>query len=394
MPSPAPDEPVSTPALGGYGEPPIDRAGSSAEKWEKYAGQDVLPFWVADMDLPTAPFVLAAVRERLRHPILGYTATPPAATEAFLAWLADRYGWLVSEEAVVWLTGVVPGINLAAGVLADRGDDLVLPVPVYPPFFEVPRRARLRTSESPLVRRGARWEMDFDDLRRRVSPATAGVLFCNPQNPTGRVYERGELEQLAALVVGNDTVAISDEIHCPLVLDAHRRHIPLASLDDAIAARTISLFAPTKAYNSAGLGGAVAVIENVELRERFTVAAKGIASNVSPLAYAALTAAFADDGEFLAAQNGFLAANGAVLEQAVAGMEGVATTHVEGTFLAWLDVRALGFADAAASFEAHGLGLSDGAAFGAPGYLRFNFGCPRSLLERGIERLASLVSRP
>ena len=127
--------------------------------------------------------------------------------------------------------------------------------------------------------------------------------------------------------------------------------------------------------------------------ERFTLAAKGIASNVSPLAYAALTAAFADDGEFLAAQNGFLAANGAVLEQAVAGMEGIGTTHVEGTFLAWLDVQALGFADAAASFEAHGLGLSDGAAFGAPGYLRFNFGCPRSLLERGIERLATLVAR-
>ena len=391
--------PFASPADGhedaaGYGEPPIDRTGTAAEKWEKYAGRDVLPFWVADMDLPTAPFVVDAVRERLRHPIFGYTAPPRPAVEAFLGWLARGYGWQVPEEWLVWITGVVPGINLAAQVLAagGYGKELLLPAPVYPPFFSVAGRAGLREVVSPLAPGPARWEMDFDDLSRQLRPATAAILFCNPQNPTGRVYERAELERLAELVVTNRTIAISDEIHCPLVLDAHRRHIPFASLDAAVCARTISLFAPTKAYNFAGLGGAVAVIQDEALRERFAAAAKGMASNVSPLAFAALAAAFADDGDFLPTQNGFLAANGAVLEQAVAGMEGLATTHVEGTYLAWLDATALRLPDAAACFEAHGLGLSDGAEFGAPGYLRFNFGCPRSLLLRGIERLGNAVT--
>ena len=378
----------------GYGEPPIDRTGTAAEKWEKYAGRDVLPFWVADMDLPTAPFIVDAVRERLRHPIFGYTAPPRPAVEAFLGWLARRYRWQVPEEWLVWITGVVPGINLAAQVLAaaGHGRELLVPAPVYPPFFAVAGRAGLREVVSKLARGPARWEIDFDDLSRRMGTATAALLFCNPQNPTGRVYERAELAQLAELVLANRTVAISDEIHCPLVLDAHRRHIPFASLDPAVSARTISLFAPTKAYNFAGLGGAVAVIEDEALRVRFEAAAKGMASNVSPLAFAALAAAFADDGDFLPAQNQFLAGNGAVLEQAVAGIEGLATTHVEGTYLAWLDATALGLPDSAACFEAHGLGLSDGAEFGAPGYLRFNFGCPRSLLRQGIERLGNAVA--
>ena len=384
----------AAPALG-YGEPPIDRAGTSSDKWEKYAGRDVLPFWVADMDLPTAPFVLSAVRERLRHPILGYTAPPPAAVEALLAWLARCYGWHVSAEALVWIAGVVPGINLAAQVLADanpRRRELLVPTPVYPPFFAVPDRAGLRMSASPLAKGEKRWEMDFDDLARRLSPSTAGVLFCNPQNPTGRVYERAELERLAGLVLGSGAVAVSDEIHCPLVLDAERRHVPFASLSPEVAARTISLFAPTKAYNFAGLGGAVAVIPDPGLRERFEAAAKGIASNVSPLAFAALGAAFGDQSGFLATQNRFLAANGAILEDAVAGIEGIAATHVEGTFLAWLDVTALALPNPAACFEAHGLGLSDGEDFGAPGYLRFNFGCPRSLLAKGIERLGNAAA--
>ena len=379
----------------GYGEPPIDRTGTASTKWEKYAGRDVLPFWVADMDLPVAPFVLAAVGERLRHPVLGYTAPPAATIEAFLAWLARRYGWQVPAEALVWITGVVPGLHLAAQVLAAANPhrrELAIPTPVYPPFFAVPDRAGLRMAASPLARGRRRWEMDFEDLSRRLSSRTAGILFCNPQNPTGRVYERGELERLAELVLASGAVAVSDEIHCPLVLDAERRHVPFASLGPEVAARTISLFAPTKAYNFAGLGGAVAVIADAELRERFLLVAKGIASNVSPLAFAALGAAFGDESGFLATQNRFLAANGAALESAVAGMEGIATTHVEGTFLAWLDVSALRLPNPAACFEAHGLGLSDGEEFGAPGYLRFNFGCPRSLLAAGIERLGNAAA--
>ena len=331
--------------------------------------------------------MIDAARERLEHPILGYTATPPAVVEAFLGWLRRCYGWQVREDWLVWIPGVVPGFNFAARAVVDRGKELVIPTPVYPPFLKVPRTCGLRGVLSPLLRDGQQWCMDFDALAEQISSNTAAVLFCNPQNPTGRVYDQAELERLAELVVANDTIVVSDEIHCPLILDPHRRHIPLASLDATVATRSITLFAPTKAYNFPGLGCAVAVIPDAELRMRFDAAKVGLATSLSPLAYAAATAAFNDASSWLDEQNGFLAGNAARLRAAVDDIEGVATTPVEGTYLAWLDLTALALPNPAACFEAHGLGLSDGADFGAPGFLRFNFGCPRSLLEQGIQRL-------
>ena len=382
--------------MSGYGEPPIERRGTGAEKWERYAGRDVLPFWVADMDLPTAPFVLDAVRERLQHPILGYTRAPPAVIAACVDWLARDYGWRIQADWLVWITGVVPGFNLVAQLLAEESaggrHDLVMPTPVYPPFLEVPRKSGLRASLSNLrLAANGRWEMDFDDLAARIGAGTAAVLFCNPQNPTGRIYERGELVELADLIVANDTVLISDEIHCPLILDRNQRHLPIASLDESVAARSVSLFSPTKAYNFAGLGGAVAVIPNAALRKRFKAAVTNMAGNVSPLAYAALGSAFGDTSPWLAEQNAFLASNEVRLRQAIANLDGIRTTRVEGTFLAWLDVRELNLANPAEYFEAHGIGLSAGEDFGGVGFVRFNFGCPRSMLEEGIERLERAV---
>ena len=367
-------------------EPPIDRRGTSSEKWERYAGRDILPLWVADMDLPTAPFVLEAVRKRLEHPILGYTAPPARMVEAFVAWLRERYGWRVHEDWLVWIPGVVTGFNVAARAAATEGRDLVIPAPVYGPILKVPANAGLHGVVSPLVLNRGRWEMDIDDLASKVSPAAA-VLFCNPQNPTGRVYDRDELEALAELALRNDTIVISDEIHCPIVLDATKRHVPIASLDRTIEARSISLFAPTKAFNFPGLNAAVAVIPDPSLREAYETVGTGLISTHSPLAFAALTAAFEDDTDWLDEQNAFLAGNARRLETAVAGIDGIRTTPVEGTYLAWLDVSALGLADAAAAFEDRGLGLHAGEEFGDPGFLRLNFGCPRSILDLAIDRL-------
>ena len=365
----------------------VDRSGTYSEKWEKYAGGDVLPFWVADMDLPTPPFVLDAVRERLEHPILGYTRTPEPSVRAFVDWAMRSYGWRVREDWLVWIPGVVPGFNVAARSLGNLGEDIVIPAPVYPPFLRVPRQAQLRGVVSPLELEAGRWVMDFDHLDANITSATAAVLFCNPHNPTGRVYGRDELERLAGLVLARDTVLISDEIHCPLILDPACRHIPIASLDAEIEARTMSLFAPTKAYNFPGVGVAVAVIPDAALRERFEDVGKGLLGGVSPLAYAAASAAFNDRSDWLREQNAFLASNAKTLARAVAAIEGVATTHVEGTYLAWLDVRALDLPNPAAWFEAFGLGLSDGVEFGAPGFLRFNLGCSRAMLDVGVERL-------
>ena len=373
-------------------EPPIDRRGTFSEKWEKYAGRDVLPLWLADLDLPTAPFVLDAVRARLEHPILGYTAPPASMVEAFVGWIDERYGWQIDDEWLVWIPGVVPGFNLAARAVGLSGLDLVIPAPVYGPILRVPEQAGLRGVLSPLARAGGRWEMDFDDLGEKLSPQTAGVLICSPHNPTGRVYDRDELEALAALVVANETMVISDEIHCPIVLDADKRHVPIASLDPAIEARSISLFAPTKAFNFPGLTAAVAVIPEATIRERYVACGAGLMAQCSPLAFAALGAAYTDRSGWLADQNAYLAGNAALLEGAVADIDGIQTTHVEGTYLAWLDVSELGLADAEAAFEDYGLGLYAGDAFGGPGFLRFNFGCPRSVLKEAIGRLAEAAA--
>ena len=373
-------------------EPPLDRQGTSSEKWEKYAGRDVLPLWVADMDLPTAPFVLDAVRERLEHPILGYTAPPARMVEAFVAWLHRCYGWRVDEEWLVWIPGVVPGFNVAARAVATGALDLVVPAPVYGPILTVPANVGLRGVVSSMALNRGRWEMDMDDLAARMSSATAAILFCNPQNPTGRVYDRDELEAVAELALRNDAVLISDEIHCPIVLAQTKRHVPIASLSPEIEARSISLFAPTKAFNFPGLNAAVAVIPDQALRERYELVGTGLISVHAPLAFAALTAAFEDDSGWLDEQNAFLARNARRLEAAVADIDGIRTTTVEGTYLAWLDVSALGLPDAAAAFEEHGLGLHAGEEFGGPGFLRFNFGCPRSTLEQAIGRLAKAAA--
>ena len=370
-------------------EPPIDRRGTSSEKWEKYAGRDVLPLWVADMDLPTAPFVLDAVRERLAHPILGYTAPPARMAEAFVAWLRRRYGWRVDEDWLVWIPGVVPGFNIAARAAATGGQDLVIPAPVYGPILKVPPNVGLRGVVSSLALNHGRWEMDPDDLAKRMSSATAAILFCNPQNPSGRVYDRDELAAVAELALRHEAVVISDEIHCPIMLDEAKRHVPIASLGREVEARSISLFSPTKAFNFPGLNAAVAVIPDRALRERYELVGTGLISVHAPLAFAALTAAFEDDTDWLDEQNAFLAGNARRLEAAVAGIDGIRTTNVEGTYLAWLDVSALGLPDAAAAFEDHGLGLHAGEEFGGPGFLRFNFGCSRSMLNQAIARLAN-----
>jgi cysteine-S-conjugate beta-lyase len=363
----------------------IDRRGTWSSKWEKYAGRDILPFWVADMDFAMPDFIREAVQRRLDQDILGYTRIPPPLVEAFLAWLDRHYGWRIPDSWLVWLPGVVTGFNLAARTTAVAGGSIVIPTPVYYPFLDVPAHADQQGILVPLVRDGSRWVMDPDALEAAVRPHSRILLLANPQNPTGRAYTPAELEVLADFCLRHDLVLCSDEIHCQLLLDERARHVPVASLSPEIAARTISLFAATKTYNIPGLSCAVAVIPDADLRRRFKSAQAGLVPSVGPLEYAASAAAFADTGPWVPALLAYLRDNHQLL-QAVAGDR---MTPVEATYLAWIDVRDLALPQPGAFFEQHGIGLSDGATFGAPGYLRFNFGCPRSMLEQGLERLAA-----
>ncbi len=361
---------------------PINRQGTFSAKWDKYLGRDVLPFWVADMDFKAPAFLLNAIRTRLAHGVLGYTRIPDTLVEAFIGWLQRKCQWRVQEDWLVWIPGVVPGLNLAAMATAAPGGGVLIPTPVYYPFLAVPANAGQRRLDAPLQRQGQRWVMDFDAMAAKTDADTRLVMICNPQNPTGRIYNRAELLALADFAERFDLVICCDEIHCSLLLDSGARHIPIASLAPEIAQRSISLYAATKAYNIPGLSCAVAVIPDPALRRRFKDARRGLTPTIGPLAYAASQAAFSDQSDWLDGLLAYLRGNHQRLLDALGGR----MTPVEGTYLAWLDVRDLGLEDPAAHFERHGLGLSDGADFAGPGFVRFNFGCPRALLAQGLAR--------
>ncbi len=366
----------------------IDRSRTTSAKWEKYAGRDVLPFWVADMEFATPAFIREAVSDRLEHPIIGYTRVPPALVENFQSWLSRHHGWTVPEEWLIWLPGVVPGINLTARAVAEPDGAILIPTPVYYPFLSVPRNAGQAGLQVPLTRDRGRWEMDFDVLQQAVDDHRPGrarlLLLSNPQNPTGRAYSQSELVTLADFCLKNDLILCSDEIHCPIVLDPDLQHTPIARLYPEIGERTVTLFSPTKAYNIPGLPCAVAVIPDAALRRRVLHARGGLLPDVGPLAYTAAAAAFADSSDYLPTLNAYLRGNRDRLAQVV----GQRMSPVEATYLAWIDLTDTRAArNAGAHFEDFGLGLSNGADFAGPGFVRFNFACPRSMLERGIERL-------
>ncbi len=364
----------------------IDRRGTHSTKWEKYAGRDILPFWIADMDFAVPEFILDALRQRLDHPIVGYTKPPTTLTEAFQGWLDHHFNWAVPEEWVVWLPGVVPGMNMAARCLTPD-QRMMIPTPVYYPFLEFADNVQRQDVRVPLVLDQGRWSMDLQHMQRQVDHVKM-VMIANPQNPTGRAYTLPELEALAEFVERNDLILVSDEIHCNIVLAENAQHLPIAQVVPTIANRTISLFAATKTYNIPGLGCAAAIIPDPQLRAQFQDQEAGLVSGIGPLNIVASETAFNDRSNWLEGLLAQLRSNVQKLEQVV----GTRMTPVEATYLAWVNIADLGINDVAAHFEAHGLGISDGAQFGHPDYIRFNFACPDELLTEGLQRLGRALS--
>ena len=365
----------------------IERHGSSSRKWDKYAGRDVLPFWIADMDFAAPASVLDAIRQRLDHPILGYSDNRPALTKALGQWLQNSFAWTIDSDWVVWLPGVVPGLNLAALTLEGQGS-ILIPTPVYYPFLEIASDARLTEIRTPMASSNGHWEIDFDRMATDIRPDTRMLLICNPQNPTGRCYTREELSKLAEFVEQHDLLLVCDEIHCSIILDENSEHHSIASEFPHIKNRTVVLYAMTKTYNIPALSCAAAVIPDAGLRKRFLDARVGIVPSVGPLELIATLAALEDQSNYVPTLLGYLRENLAL----VAGAVGPRLTHLEGTYLAWIDVQDLAIGDVETYFESFGLGLSPGNQFGKDGYVRFNFACPQHLLHRGLDRLTAALN--
>ena len=364
----------------------VDRARGDSLKWNRYAGRDVLPLWVADMDFAAPPAIIAALERRVAHGCFGYAEPMPGLHEAVIGNLQREYGWHVEADWLLWLPGLVTGLNVACRAV---DGDVVTATPVYPPFLSAPRLSGRRLTTAPLCQVDERWVFDFAALQDAVLPGSRLLLLCHPHNPVGRAWERAELEQIAAFSRRNDLIVCSDEIHCGLVLDQHRRHLPLAMLGDEMARRTITLMAPSKTWNIPGLGCAFAVIADPALRRRFSAAMRGIVPHVNVLGLAACEAAYRDCDDWQRALLVTLRHNRDAVEAAVRSMPGLAMRHVEATYLAWIDARGLAVADPSAFFEEAGVGLSNGADFGLAGWVRLNFGCPRQTLATALERMAA-----
>ncbi len=373
---------------------PVDRRGTGSVKWDRYAGRDVLPLWVADADFRSPPGVIAALEARAAHGVYGYGEASPALVEAVVATCRREWGWTVEPSWIVWLPGLVSGLNVACRAVGEPGDAVASFTPVYPPFLKAPTLQGRELVTVPLAGDNTKgWGIDRDRLDRALAHDPVRLLlWCHPHNPVGRAWRDDELQAVADTCLARRTVICSDEIHNQLVLEPGRRHRPLATLGPEVAAHTITLLAPSKAFNVAGLGCALAVIPSDTLRRRFQRAAAGIVPGVNVMGLAAAEAAWTTGETWLAAQNAYLLANRDRLAACVAALPGVTMPTVEATYLAWLDVRNLGLAEPAAHFQAHGLGLSDGREFAGAGFLRLNFACPRSTLDEACRRLEAAVA--
>jgi cystathionine beta-lyase len=372
---------------------PPDRRGTDSQKWQKYAGRDVLPMWVADMDFESAPAIVGAIQRRAAHGIFGYSRPVKSAVDAVVDAAGSRYGWKIDPSWLVWLPGLVCGLNVAIRALTEPGDEVLSLSPIYPPFTIAPRGQGRVARNVPLALNsaGRRWEIDWEALEAAVTPRTRVLLFCHPHNPVARIWTRAELARTAEFCARNDLVLCSDEIHCDLLLEPGAVHEPVGVVAPGESSRTLTFMAPSKTYNVPGLGASFAIIPDAALRARYVKATAGIVAEVNVFGYVACEAAYRDSEPWRQALLDYLRGNRDYLEKFVRDeLPGVRIeAPIEATYLAWLNVADLGLAQPARHYESAGVGLSDGVPFcAAPGtHVRINFGCPRSTLAEGLARM-------
>jgi cysteine-S-conjugate beta-lyase len=372
---------------------PINRDNTGSEKWNKYKGRDIIPLWVADMDFRSPPALIQALHDRVEHGVFGYTYPEQELIDTVQAALIRDYAWSIDPDWLVWLPGLVCGLNVLCRAIGEAGDDVVTFTPVYPPFMSAPQLTERTITKVPLKLDEGRWVPDFPALEKAITPRTRLLLLCNPHNPVGRAWNRKELLQFFDIAERHDLVIGSDDIHSELILDKDLRHIPIASLAPEIAARSITLLAPSKTYNIPGLGCSFAVISNPGLRSRFKKAMGRLVPHLNLFAYTAAESVYRDGEPWRAALLDYLRGNRDLVEREIAALPGLSITHVEATYLAWIDARTTGIENPGRFFEEVGVGLSNGVDFDAPGFVRLNFGCNRALLEEALQRMRKALMR-
>jgi cystathionine beta-lyase len=375
----------------------IDRKKTESEKWLAY-DEDVLPLWVADMDFAAPQAVIDALQERVEHGIFGYPREMPQLRQVIADWCLEQYGWEISTEAVLLIPGVVTGFNLAAQAVAEQGDGILFHTPAYPPFLSVAQNGGFVQQAIELVQsEDGAYRPDNDSFRSLINSRSKIFLLCNPQNPTGRVFSQQELGEMAESCLRHQMTIISDEIHCDLVFKG-KKHIPIASLDADIANSTITLIAPSKTFNIAGLEASAAIITNPEIRKKVQLAGRGVIGWVNLLGQTAALAAYQKGLPWLKAVLEYLEANRDFMDDFTrAELPGIKMNKPEATYLGWMDCRQAGISGNPYEFflKHARVALNDGARFGkgGEGFVRLNFGCPRVTLEEALNRMKEALRK-
>lgn len=381
----------------------IDRRFTNSDKWEKYE-PDVLPLWVADMDFRSPAPVIEALQEQVAYGVFGYPAGDGKHNQVFPLKRAIRdrlvriYGWNVEQEEIVMIPGVVTGLNLAAHALGCPDGGVLVQTPVYPPFLKIASSAGILHQEMLLARQSdGSYVVDYDAFEAAITPQTRLFVMCNPHNPVGRVFHPEELTRMAEICLKHGLTIISDEIHADLVFSPNH-HTPIAALDPEIARNTVTLMAPSKTFNLAGLKCSFAVITDASLRKRYVAGKQGLVGSVNLLAQTAAEVAYREGQEWLDQLLVYLQSNRDFLASYISEhLPDIKMASPEGTYLAWLDCRSLDLPEEPYKYflkEAR-VALNAGETFGTggEGFVRLNFGCPRATLVEALERMKNSISR-
>ncbi|HAI70788.1 MalY/PatB family protein [Alteromonas australica] len=363
-------------------------------KWQKYNGKDIIPAWVADTEFRCAEPILNAISRHVEHGNLGYIlpAQQTDAVNAVVRWLADKHDWQIKPEWLVWTPGVVPAFNVACKAYCEPGDKVLIQTPNYPPLLAAPKindleRVDIGTVIDNSDSENPRYTIDFEALESHAAdPKCKLFIVCNPMNPVGSVLTQDEIDRIATICNQHNVRLCSDEIHCDLILEPGKTHIPAGRVSE-LENNSVTLMAASKTFNVAGLGTSFAVIPDAGLRRQFTQAAAGIMPWVTVLGLAATQAAFTECDDWHQAQLAYLKENRDRVFEAVNSIEGLSMIKPDATFLAWVDASGLKVDNVLTWAEQKGVGPSPGADFHQADHFRINYGCSKQMLEDILARL-------
>jgi len=368
----------------------IDRRTTNCEKWDKYKDTDIIPAWVADTDFSAPLPVINALQDRVKHGIFGYTYVDDATNQAVVDFIKRHHKWEIKKEWIVWVNGVVSSMNLVCKMFPND-TTVITTTPIYPHFIKAPKNSNLEVIKVPLREIDNRWSIDFEEFKNKIDSTCKLFLLCNPHNPGGTVFSEDELKKLGDICLKHDILICSDEIHSDLVINPQANHIPIASLNKKLEKTTITLMAPSKTFNIAGLQSSFAIIADKKLRTSFKKELRGLGDGINLLAITATKAAYTEGDKWLDELKEYLAQNLNLVENFIKNNKNLKMLKCDATYLAWIDCKNIKVKNPYEFFLKFGVGLSEGEGFGDKNFVRLNFGTTRKRLKKILTRMQNAL---